>query len=104
MANPATNKPNTDRLCGTCSTTGKSYRNLTASQRTQIASVKTLLMVWLGSNVEWEGTETLAIGKRAFDALGELIRADKFPAPVPVTASKFADGTDPPLEPKGKNT
>ncbi len=102
MVTPKPDKPTSDRLCGTCSITGKSYRNLTASQRTQIASVKTLLMRWLGNNAEWEGTETLAIGKRAFAALGELIRADKFPVPVPGATPKVA--VDTPPEPKGKTT
>lgn len=82
MVTPKTPKP-TDttsaRLCGTCPTTGKSYRNLTASQRDQIASVKTLLMRWLGNNAEWEDSTALVVGKRAFAALGELIRADTFP-------------------------
>lgn len=100
MPTPQTNKPNSDCLCGTCSTTGKSYRNLTASQRTQIASVKTLLMRWLGNNAEWEGTEALAIGKRAFAALGELIRAEQFPVTVPVAGPKLAGDTPP--EPRGK--
>lgn len=105
MAAPKTDKPTDttpDPLCGTCSTTGKSYRNLTAAQRTQIGSVKTLLMRWLGNNAEWEDTETLARGQRAFAALGELIRAEAFPVPVPVAASKFAADTPP--EQKGKST
>ncbi len=102
MTTPKTHKPthtNSDRHYGTCPTTGKSYHNLTTAQRTQLGNAKTLLMRWLGNNAEWKDTEPLAVGQRAFDALGDMIRTAQFPVTVPAADGPDYDGkTQDPLK------